>query len=123
MPETPTHDPPEDTSLQTLARIRFDLHWQSEDATHADSRVASRLDLCRDFFPPESEAEIIGRPAGHRAILRVEPVAWLLPPSDDLLRDLQPGIRPFEVFREVARVLKSGGRFILTFSNRWFPQR
>ncbi|SDX33759.1 hypothetical protein [Thiocapsa roseopersicina] len=39
------------------------------------------------------------------------------------MRDLQPGIRLFEVFREVARVLKSGGRFILTFSNRWFPPK
>lgn len=32
-------------------------------------------------------------------------------------------IRPFEVFNEVARVLKRDGRFILTFSNRWFPPK
>jgi SAM-dependent methyltransferase len=32
-------------------------------------------------------------------------------------------IRPFEVFDDVARVLKAGGRFILTFSNRWFPPK
>lgn len=32
-------------------------------------------------------------------------------------------IRPFDVFDEVARVLKGGGRFILTFSNRWFPPK
>jgi SAM-dependent methyltransferase len=32
-------------------------------------------------------------------------------------------IRPFEVFREVARVLRPGGRFIVTFSNRWFPPK
>ncbi len=32
-------------------------------------------------------------------------------------------IRPFEVFDEVARVLRPGGRFILTFSNRWFPPK
>lgn len=31
--------------------------------------------------------------------------------------------RPFEVFAEVARVLRPGGRFILTFSNRWFPPK
>lgn len=29
--------------------------------------------------------------------------------------------RPFEVFREVYRVLRQGGVFILSFSNRWFP--
>ncbi len=32
-------------------------------------------------------------------------------------------VRPFEVFDEVARVLKPDGRFILTFSNRWFPPK
>jgi SAM-dependent methyltransferase len=32
-------------------------------------------------------------------------------------------IRPFEVFDDVARVLRPGGRFIVTFSNRWFPPK
>ncbi len=32
-------------------------------------------------------------------------------------------IKPLEVFAEAARVLKSGGRFILTFSNRWFQPK
>ena len=31
--------------------------------------------------------------------------------------------RPLEVFAEVRRVLKPGGRFITTFSNRWFPPK
>lgn len=31
--------------------------------------------------------------------------------------------RPLEVFAEVKRVLKRGGRFIVTFSNRWFPPK
>jgi hypothetical protein len=31
--------------------------------------------------------------------------------------------RPFEVFADVARVLKPGGLFIHTFSNRWFPPK
>ncbi len=31
--------------------------------------------------------------------------------------------RPFEVFREVARVTKPGGHFVTTFSNRWFPPK
>jgi SAM-dependent methyltransferase len=31
--------------------------------------------------------------------------------------------RPIEVFREVARVLRPGGRFVVTFSNRLFPTK
>jgi SAM-dependent methyltransferase len=31
--------------------------------------------------------------------------------------------RPVEVFREVARVLKPGGLFLVTFSNRFFPPK
>lgn len=32
-------------------------------------------------------------------------------------------IHPFEVFREIARILKPDGFFIVTFSNRWFPPK
>ena len=31
--------------------------------------------------------------------------------------------QPFAVFEDVRRILKPGGRFILTFSNRWFPPK
>ena len=31
--------------------------------------------------------------------------------------------KPANIFKEVARVLKPGGNFILTFSNRWFPTK
>jgi hypothetical protein len=31
--------------------------------------------------------------------------------------------RPFELFRDVARVLRPGGPFIITFSHRWFPPK
>jgi SAM-dependent methyltransferase len=31
--------------------------------------------------------------------------------------------RPLEVFVEIKRLLKPGGLFLLTFSNRWFPPK
>lgn len=31
--------------------------------------------------------------------------------------------QPLAVFRNVARVLKPGGKFVVTFSNRWFPPK
>ncbi len=32
-------------------------------------------------------------------------------------------IYPFEIFEDIARILKPGGIFIITFSNRWFPPK
>jgi SAM-dependent methyltransferase len=32
-------------------------------------------------------------------------------------------IHPFKIFEEINRVLKPGGIFIVTFSNRWFPPK
>ena len=31
--------------------------------------------------------------------------------------------RPFEVFEEINRILKPGGYFVVTFSDRWFPPK
>jgi len=50
-----------------MAALRLDLSWASVIARHTDSLHAGRINLWRDLFPPVLEAEVIGRPVGHRA--------------------------------------------------------
>ncbi len=84
--EDPVEDPPGRTSARTLARIRFDLTWQSEDAIHTDSRVANRIDLWRDIFPPELESALLtGRAVDETLTHRFEP-GTLVPPEREALR-------------------------------------
>lgn len=61
-----------------------------------------------------------------RQDLNVDPV---LPFDDDAFDDavccvsVDYLIRPIEVFAEIARVVRPGGRFVCTFSNRCFPTK
>jgi len=43
----------------------FSLCWQSADATHIDSQLIDNLNVWRDFFPPEIEAQLDGSSAGN----------------------------------------------------------
>jgi SAM-dependent methyltransferase len=100
----------ERTGAQTLARIRFDLRWQSEDVMHGDTRVFNRLDLRHDIFPAELESEIMDRPVGHAATLRLE-AGSLVPP---LSLDLRSTLRPEQFqrgFTRGSRIEPRRGRF------------
>jgi SAM-dependent methyltransferase len=74
------------------------------DELAANERLSERVvhDLNRDTVLPYPDA-------GFDAVICTVSVEYL--------------VRPFEVFREVARVLRPGGKFIVTFSNRWFPPK
>ena len=58
------------TDSHAMCALRFDLLWQSEFARHTDSQVALKLNLWRDSFPPELEAQLLSKPVGH--LLRQE---------------------------------------------------
>ena len=45
---------------------QFTLGWQSDWATHIDSQLLDNINVWRDFFPPEIEAQLDGRSAGDR---------------------------------------------------------
>ena len=68
---------------------------------------------------PDAEAKVVHD-------LNVDPV---LPFVDDSFDDavccvsVDYLVRPIEVFRDVARVVRPGGRFLCTFSNRLFPSK
>jgi hypothetical protein len=53
------------TDSHAMCAMRFDLHWESEFARHTDSRVALKLNLWRDIFPPELESQLLSKPVGH----------------------------------------------------------
>ncbi|MCU0833366.1 MAG: methyltransferase domain-containing protein [Chromatiaceae bacterium] len=69
----PEHRPLERTSPRAMARMRFDLRWESDRARHTDTYVATKLNLWRDLFPPELEAQIMDRPVGHQVVHRFAP--------------------------------------------------
>ena len=50
-----------------LARIRYDLGWDSAIAHHVDSYVVSRMDLRRDSLPAALEPLVMDQPVGHQA--------------------------------------------------------
>ncbi len=57
----------ERTSRHSMCAMRFDLQWQSDNARHTDSRVVQNLNLWRDIFPAELEAQVMDKPVGYSA--------------------------------------------------------
>jgi SAM-dependent methyltransferase len=81
----PEHSRLERTSARAMARMRFDLSWESERARHTDSYIATKLNLWRDLMPPQLEAQVMDRPVGHRAAHRFAPGELLTPWRDQHL--------------------------------------
>ncbi len=89
------------TSLSPARLVGLGLN---EEELRANARLTERVihDLNADPrlpFPPDS----------FDVVLNVVSVEYLT--------------KPVEVFREVGRVLKPGGLFLVVFSNRWFPPK
>lgn len=57
----------EHTGPHTTAAMEFALSWRCDNARHTDCLVADQLNLWRDLLPPALQAELMGKPAGHRA--------------------------------------------------------
>jgi SAM-dependent methyltransferase len=99
------------------------------------------LDLCSSWvshFDPAPErlvalgmnpSELSANPAAAEWVVRDLNADPTLPFDDDSFDavtccvSVDYLVRPVEVFREVARVLRPGGPFVVTFSNRCFPTK
>lgn len=49
-----------------MARLRFDLEWESPQARHRDSCVIARVNFWRDLLPPEIAEGLLDQPRGSR---------------------------------------------------------
>ena len=85
--------------------------------------------LYRQTHQPQAFRQAVANPEADDAVahdLNADPV---LPWNDDHFDDVVCAVsvdyltQPLEIFAEVARVLKPGGRFVCTFSNRLFPTK
>ena len=65
----------------SIVDMIFHLKWKSESAIHTDGYQASRINVWRDFFPPNLLDEIRDRQAGDRIEIKLK-AGEILPPFD-----------------------------------------
>jgi SAM-dependent methyltransferase len=80
----------ERTSSRARARMRFALHRESSVGRQTDWFVATRLNLWRDIFPPEPEAQLMGEPVAHLASHGFAPGEPLSSWHSHLPEDIRP---------------------------------
>ncbi|UCC57048.1 MAG: methyltransferase domain-containing protein [Gammaproteobacteria bacterium] len=74
-----THPRLERITSRSMAAMQFDLSWESATARHTECHVATKLNLWRDIFPPEVEADLIDQPAGYRVHHEFKPGSVISP--------------------------------------------
>ena len=66
----------------SIVDMIFHLKWKCEFALHTDGYQASRINIWRDFFPPQFLDKIMDRQAGERIELHLKD-GDILPPFDE----------------------------------------
>lgn len=112
-PHRAPEGPIERRCARTLARMRLELQWRSEDAAHTETRIVSGIDLWRDRLPSELGREVTTRPLGHCATRRFAP-GTLVPPARE---ELKADVRADQLDRRLARGAGGELRF-----GRFYPR-
>jgi len=74
----------------TLAKLRCELRWESAIAKHRDCFNTTRLNLWRDFFPPQLESDLMGRSLGEQTRYSFAPGELVEPASSHQCFRLKP---------------------------------
>jgi len=61
------------TTSRSMASMELALAWRCENARHTECYVARKLNLWRDIFPPDVEADLLDKPVGHKTRHVFEP--------------------------------------------------
>jgi SAM-dependent methyltransferase len=122
------------TALATVERLAASLLWEEDPA------ILDLMASVDSHLPPERSFSRVTGLGMNRAELDANPVLSgrvvhdlnadpFLPFPDESFDGVLNVVsveyltRPVEVFREVGRVLKPGGLFLVVFSTRWFPPK
>ncbi len=95
---------------KTLARLRCELRWQSAIAKHCDCFSTARLNLWRDFFPPQLEQDLMGRALGEQRCYSFAPGELVEPTNLRQFFQLKPNQFNHR-FGNKNRIEKRNGRF------------
>ncbi len=122
------------TALNTVERLVAGLIVEDDPVVldlmaSVDSHLPSRREFSHVTGLGLNEEELRANPAlANRVVhdLNADPVLPFEGGTFDVVLNVvsvEYLTRPFEVFREVGRVLKPGGLFLVVFSTRWFPPK
>ena len=122
------------TALNTVERLAAGLIVEDDPAVldlmaSVDSHLPSRREFSRVTGLGMNEEELRANPTLTDWVVQDLNADPTLPFADDTFDvvlnvvSVEYLTQPFEVFREVGRVLKPGGLFLVVFSTRWFPPK
>ncbi len=121
-------------ALRTVEKVIGDLVIEQQPAildlmASWNSHLPDKLEPCRLTVLGLNDRELVANPKAHIRVVRDLNADPRLPFADDSfdvvlnIVSVEYLVHPFEVFREVERVLKPGGLFLVIFSDRFFPQK